>query len=483
MKRKSSDNSAFISEQARLFPRETDFEKSILRTLLLEPEAYDLVSNILKPESFYDKQHELLFAAIRDLHDTKSPASMIDAVQQLRKRGDLQKAGGASYISEITTQGIADIREIEHRARIVAQKHIARELITLAADIQERAFDETQDVSDTLEFIETRLTEITMNRSGSESIEISEAVSLAIQKAAQIQEDRQKGISNAIPTGIDTLTRELYGGWKAPDLIILAARPSMGKTQLAIHFAKEAAQAGKEILFISLEMTALQLVNRLLLEDDRISAYNLAAGQMSQQEWEALGRQAGEIYNLKLRISDNPLSRELSGILSEARRLKRKGKLDMIIIDYLGYILTGNQKFERRQLEIARITGALKSLAKELDVPIMLLCQLNRPEKGISIREPQLHDLRESGDIEQDADIVLFIHRPSYYDKDKYPEWEGRGEIIIGKYREGMRSQAVNFYHDKRFKKIWGEEKQTNENARLRNFYEPARKEEDEMPF
>jgi replicative DNA helicase len=210
---------------------------------------------------------------------------------------------------------------------------------------------------------------------------------------------------------------------------------------------------------IAQKYLARQLIaNRLLLEDDRISAYNLSTGQMSQQEWEAVDRRAGEIWNLKIHISSDTEIRYLDAICSEARRLKRKGKLDMLIIDYLGLIILRNQKFERRQLEIAWITGTLKSLAKELDIPVMLLSQLNRPEKGISIRELQLHDLRESGDIEQDADIVLFLHWPSYYDANKYPEWKEKGKIIIGKYREGARNRSVVFCHDRNFKKIWGNE-------------------------
>jgi replicative DNA helicase len=384
---------------------------------------------------------------------------MLTVFDALKQRGELETAGGASRLSQLTAN-IAGSSHIEYHARIIEQKYIARKLITLTADIQRRAFDETEDVSDIIESLEMAFTEISLSRSSSESVTMNSAVHSALEKASKTQEDRQKGISVSIPTGIGALTREFYGGWKAPDLIILGGRTSMGKTQIALHFAKSAAEAGKHVLFVSIEMTATQLVNRLLLEDDRISAYNLATGQMSADEWEAVDRRAAEIWNLKLHIAAQNEIRYLDAICSEARRLKRKGELDMLVIDYLGLILVRGQKFERRQLEIARITGTLKSLAKELDVPVMLLSQLNRPEKGTEkVKTPQLHDLRESGDIEQDADTVLFIHRPAYYDASN-AEWQGKGKIIIAKYREGARNNYVEFHHDAGFKKIWGNEQE-----------------------
>jgi replicative DNA helicase len=482
-KPKLLDNRDFVGESVRIPPQAQELEAAVLGSLLQEEKAYALIENILQPEMFYNEAHGIIFAAIAGLHNERRPADILTVIESLKQSGKLEMVGGAVFIAGLTSK-VAGSFHIEHHARIISQKHLSRSLIALSAEIQSRAFDETEDVSETMEFLETRFTEISTSRSASESIEMGEAVHRALEKAAKIQQERESGKSAAIHTGINALTREFYGGWKAPDLIVLAARPSMGKTGLAVHFAKSAAEADKEVLFVSIEMTDTQLVNRILLEDDRISAYNLSTGQMSSEEWKALDSKAGELWNLKIHIAAEPGIRYLDAICSEARRLKRKGKLDMVIIDYLGLILIRSQKFERRQLEIARITGTLKSLAKELDVPVMLLSQLNRPEKSGTIREPQLHDLRESGDIEQDADIVLFIHRPTYYDRDKYPEWEGYGKIIIGKYREGARNNSVVFAHDSNFKKFWGDEgaaKRFSGNFQPVDFSAPA--EVDDLPF
>jgi replicative DNA helicase len=431
-------------------------EDAVLGALMLDKEAYPVISGILAPGMFYSVANEAIFVAIQTLSEQRRPIDMLTVMEALKQAGELENAGGPFRLSQLTAK-VAGSSHIEYHARIIEQKYLARELIRLTVEIQQRAYDDTEDVDEIMESLETKFTEISVRRTEAESIEMGRAVSAALDKAKKTQEERQKGVSTSVPTGIGRLTRAFNGGWKAPELIILAARPSMGKSQLALHFAKSAAEAGKHVLFVSIEMSAIQLVNRLLLENDRISAYNLATGQMSVEEWDAMDRRAGEIWNLKMHIADQPEIRYLDAICSEARRLKRKGAIEMLVIDYLGLILVRNQKFERRQLEIARITGTLKNLAKELDIPVMLLSQLNRPEKNAAVKEPQLHDLRESGDIEQDADVVLFIHRPSYYNEDN-TEWNGKGKLIIGKYREGVRNKAVIFYHDANFKKIWGDD-------------------------
>jgi replicative DNA helicase len=451
---KSSDKEAAFLREGRLLPQAIEVEEAVLGALMLDKDAYQVISGILSAEMFYDEANNAVFRAIQALSDARRPIDLLTVFEALKRSGELEAAGGAHRLSQLTAN-IAGSSHIEYHARIIEQKYLARRLITITHEVQQRAFDETEDVEDIMQLLETKLTEISTSRASAESVKLDKAVPDAIKKASEVQELRTKGVSLSIPTGIGTLTKALNGGWKAPELIILAARPSMGKSQMALHFAKSAAEAGKEVLFVSIEMSSTQLVTRLFLEDSRINAYNLMTGQMSNEEWEALDRRASEIWDLKIHISDSPEIRYLDAICSEARRLKRKGELGMVIIDYLGLILVRGQKFERRQLEIARITGTLKSLAKELDVPVMLLSQLNRPERGVAVKEPQLHDLRESGDIEQDADIVLFIHRPSYYDEGSR-EWEGRGKIIIAKHREGVRNRAVEFFHDSNFKKIWG---------------------------
>ena len=447
-------------------PQAKDMEEAVLCAMMLDREACRMATEMLSPESFYVEAIRCVFEAIGELFQTLRTVDLITVVNALKSQKKLDEVGGSKFIARLSSI-VASGMNAEYYARIVAQKHLARRVITLAHEALRMAYDESEDVAETIAHLEAGVTELSVSAGGAktESVEMYAATTNALRKAEQLQAERMAGNATAIPTGISSLTREFYGGWKAPDLIVLAGRTSMGKTQLALHFAKSAAEADKDVLFISIEMSETQLVNRLLLEDERVSAYNLSTGQLSEEEWKALGQRASQLLKLKLHIAASPEIKQLDNMCSEARRLKRKGKLSMMVIDYLGLVRT-RQRLERRQLEIAHITGTLKSLAKELDIPIILLSQLNRPERGAAVKEPQLHDLRESGDIEQDADIVLFIHRPSYYDEDQYLEWNNKGKIIIGKYREGARNRAVVFNHDQNFKKIWGES--------YSNSYQPA---------
>jgi replicative DNA helicase len=441
-------------------------EEAVLCAMMLDSEACRMATEMLSPESFYVEANKAVFTAINELFNTMRAVDLITVVDALKSQKKLEEVGGAKFIARLSSV-VASGMNSEYYARVVAQKHLARRIIALAHNALTMAYDAGEDVADTIAYLEAGVTELSISAGGAktESVEMYTATTNALNKAEQLQAERMAGNATSIPTGISALTREFYGGWKAPDLIVLAGRTSMGKTQLALHFAKSAAEAEKDVLFISIEMSETQLVNRLLLEDERISAYNLSTGQLSEDEWRALNQRASQLLRLKLHIAASPEIKYLDRMCSEARRLKRKGKLSMMVIDYLGLVCT-RQRLERRQLEIAHITGTLKSLAKELDIPIILLSQLNRPERGTAVKEPQLHDLRESGDIEQDADIVLFIHRPSYYNEDQYPEWNNKGKIIIGKYREGARNRAVVFHHDNSFKKIWGES--------YSNSYQPA---------
>lgn len=286
------------------------------------------------------------------------------------------------YIVNLTNK-IGSAAHIVYHSQIVSQKAIARKLIRIAAEVAEKAYNETQDVQETIEELEMSLTELASNSSDCQSLSMSEAM----ETAAKTQELREKGIQTSMPTGLGALDDIFAGGWSAPDLIILGARPSMGKTQHSLSFAKTAALAGFETLFVSIEMKKTQLVNRYLLEDDRINSRHLKSGQMSSEEWTAMDEKARQLWNMKLNIANHHNIRYINNLRSEARRLKRKGKLKLMIIDYLGLIRT-NMKFQSRQLEIGYITGELKNLAKELDIPIILLSQLNRPMKGVAIKEP-----------------------------------------------------------------------------------------------
>lgn len=445
------------NELGKIQPQAIELEEAVLGALLIESKAYQEIEDILTPNDFYSEKNQIIYKAIVSLSVKRNPIDMLTVVQELKSSGELDVIGGPLYIADLSDK-IASSAHIIYHAQIINQKAKSRKLIRIASELSVKAYDETLDVEETLEELEMSLTELASNSSDCQSVSMGEALTEAMETASKTQELREKGIQVAIPTGLNTLNDILAGGWSAPDLIILGARPSMGKTQHSLSFAKAAAEAGKEVLFVSIEMKRTQLVNRYLLEDDRINSRHLKSGQMSTEEWSAMDERAGQLWNLKLNIADHHNIRYINNLKSEARRLKRKGKLQMMIVDYLGLIRT-NMKFQSRQLEIGYITGELKNLAKELDIPIILLSQLNRPMKGTAIKEPQLEDLRESGDIEQDADIVLFIHKPDYYNPDvqdsKGVLWKGRGKLILSKYREGARNQPIIFHHDNRYKKIW----------------------------
>lgn len=452
MKQQTKKNLS-VSDIGKIQPQARELEQAVLGAILIESTAYDTIDSILSASDFYDNIHQIIFQSIQNLKNIHRPIDMLTVVEQLRKDGELEVIGGPVYISQLTEK-VASSAHIEYHARIIRQKAMARQLISMCSTIQELAFDDTSDISDVMEIAEKKLTDITTgSESGNEVVDMVTALKRTIDYAQKIQTDAANGRLNSIPTGLKRLDIELLGGWKSPDFIILGGRPSMGKTQFAVHFAKAAGQSGNDCLFISIEMTMIQLINRMILENNAIDFYKLRTGQLSSQEWELIDVMVKILYDLKINIADGHGIRYLSNIKSLARRMHRKGNLKIMIIDYLQLIRT-NMKFGTRDQEIGYITSELKNLAKELNIPIIALAQVSRPPKGMKVGKPKLDDLRESGNIEQDADIVIFPHRPSYYDEED-TEWKNRGGLIIAKHREGEKDATVLFQHDDRFKKIW----------------------------
>ena len=450
-----------INEEKQM-PQAVEAENAVIGALMLDSKSFQEIESVITTDDFYTEKNRILFETISNINRNRGVVDMITVMQELIRVGKLDEIGGAFAISELSTM-VSSSNHIKYHAHIVKDKSIARRIITLTSVVQDKAFEQSSDIAETVEFLEKSITEVNTNTSEISSISLADAIKKSTDKAVEIQSLREKGIDISIKTGLTELNREFNGGFRAPDLIIIGGRPSMGKTQFALHFAKNAAICNKNVLFISIEMTASQLADRLILEDDRISMYNLRTGNLNNDEWEFINKRAGELYNLNINIADNHNIRYINNIKSEARRMKRKGKLDIMFIDYLGLIRT-NMKFGTRDLEIGYITGELKNLAKELNIPIVLLSQLSRPPKGILVKEPMLDDLRESGNIEQDADVVLFIHRPSYYDSSvtssNGDSWENKGKLIISKYREGARNRDIIFRHDDKFKKIFDDDQQ-----------------------
>lgn len=451
------------NEYGKLPPQAPELEELILGAVMIEKEAIERIE--LVPEDFYKIAHQKIFASILRLKNSNRPVDMFTVTDELRSSGEIDEVGGPYFITTLTTK-MSSSAHIEYHADIVKQKSIARRLIQMSTEIQTMAFDDRVDVADAIEYAERAFSEISMQSAVSDYSNMQESIKETVDYMIERQVKFQNGQSVGIPTGLKELDRSLNGGWNAPDLIVIGGRPSMGKTQFAVSFAKAAGMSGNETLFLSLEMTKIQLVMRMINEQDGISFYNMKNGRLSREEWELINHKISELEKMKVNIADSISARYIQNIKSLARKLHRQGKLKLLIIDYLGYIKT-NLKFGLRQQEVGYITSELKSLAKELNIPIILLSQLSRPVKGQVVTKPELSDLRESGDIEQDADIVIFPHRPSYYDESAVDEraftWNKRGILYMGKNREGMKNEKILFQHDDRFKKIW-DDGEVNEN-------------------
>jgi len=443
-------------------PQAQELEEAVLAALMTEPRAIDRIT--LRTEDFYNQKHQLIFKAITRLRDKREPVDLLTVAEELKISSSLEEAGGIAYLADVSDK-IASASHIEHHAAIIRQKALARKLIAQSYDVIQRSYDETEDVQDIMEELEKNFTEIRTGSTTSHYIDTKAAIKRTLNYLIEIQERNERGETVAIPTGLNALDSAFNGGWTAPDLVIIGGRPSMGKTQFALHFARTAAAHSKHCLFISIEMTVEQLIMRILTEDERLNLYDMKKGQLNTEHWKAIDEKTRELENSTLYIADDYNVRNLSEIKSNARKLHRNERLDLLIIDYLQLIKT-NQAFGTRDIEIGYITGELKNLAKELNIPVILLSQLSRPIKGSRVQLPVLSDLRESGNIEQDADKVIFPHRPSYYDpnaRDKYGNsWENRGVLIIGKDREGVKDQVIHFRTDERFKRIYDDIQRDN---------------------
>ncbi len=456
-------------EYGHLQPQAPELEEAVLGALMIEKDAYSLVSEILRAESFYERRHQLIYAAITDLAIHQKPIDILTVTEHLRQRGDLEEAGGPFYITQLSGK-VASSAHIEYHARIIAQKYLARELITFTSNIQTKAFDETQDVDDLMQEAEGKLFEISQQNMKKDYTQINPVIQEAyemLQKAAA----RTDGLSG-LSSGFHQLDK-MTSGWQNSDLIIIAARPAMGKTAFVLSMAKNMAVNNQvPVALFSLEMSNVQLVNRLIVNVCEIPGDKIKSGQLAPYEWGQLDYKIRELYDAPLYVDDTP-SLSVFELRTKARRLVREHGVKIIIIDYLQLMNASGMSYGNRQEEVSTISRSLKGLAKELNIPIVALSQLNR---GVENREgigkrPQLSDLRESGAIEQDADMVCFIHRPEYYKiytDEKGNDLHGMAEIIIAKHRNGavgdlllrFRSEYARFQNldDERIVPMPGEE-------------------------
>jgi replicative DNA helicase len=428
-----------IPDTGKVQPQAPDLEKTVLGALMLEKDAYSEVSEILRPECFYDKRHELIFRAIVDLALSLRPIDMLTVTEQLKRNGALQDAGGMSYISELTAN-VASTVHLEFHSKIIAQKYIARELIHFSGLVQGKAFDETFDIEDLMQEAEAQLFEISQRNIKKDALQINPVIKealTAIQKAAV----RKEGLSG-LSSGFIELDK-ITSGWQNSDLVIIAARPAMGKTAFVLSMAKNMAVNFKiPVALFSLEMSNVQLVNRLITNVCEIQGDKIKSGRLEQYEWKQLDIKLNDLYDAPIYVDDTP-SLSVFELRTKARRLVREHGIKCIIIDYLQLMNASGMAFGSREQEVSIISRSLKGLAKELNIPIIALSQLNRgveARSGADGKRPQLADLRESGAIEQDADMVCFIHRPEYYGIRESPDGKdltGLAEIIVAKHRNG----------------------------------------------
>ena len=435
---KSKKGSVISLEKGKLPPQAIELEQAVLGAMMIDKKGVDDVIDILSPDTFYKQEHQYIYNAIYGLFKDSQPIDLLTVSDRLIKDGNLQLAGGDAYIINLT-QKVSSSAHIEFHARIVLQKYIQRKLITISNDIIQEAYDETTDVFDLLDFAESKLFEVSQGSLKRSSENAEGLVAQALLKIEKIA--KQEGMSG-IPSGFTRLD-ELTAGWQPSDLVILAARPGMGKTAFVMSMAKNMAiDFSIPVAIFSLEMSSVQLITRMISSETGISSSKLKKGDLADHEWQQLKVKVQKLADAPIFIDDTP-SLSIFDLRAKARRLASQHGVKIVIIDYLQLMTAGNSKGGNREQEISMISRNLKALAKELEIPVIALSQLSRAvETRGGSKRPMLSDLRESGAIEQDADIVSFIFRPEYYgntewDDDDHTPCEGQAELIIAKHRNG----------------------------------------------
>jgi replicative DNA helicase len=435
------DRSSIISlERGKIPPQAIDLEEVVLGAMMIDKKGIDEIIDILHADVFYKDAHKFIFEAIFKLFETSEPVDLLTVSSQLKKDGKLEAVGGDFYLIKLT-QKVASSAHIEFHARIILQKFIQRSLIKISNEIIEDAYDEGTDVFDLLDTAESKLYDVTQ---GNLKRSAQTAQDLVIQAKKRIEEIANKEGLSGVPSGFDKVDK-LTSGWQPSDLIIIAARPGMGKTALTLSMARNmAVNSNIPVAFFSLEMSSVQLITRLISSETGLSSEKLRTGKLEKHEWEQLNVKVKTLEKAPLFIDDTP-SLSIFDLRAKARRLASQHGIKMIMIDYLQLMTAGsNQKGGgNREQEISTISRNLKALAKELNIPVIALSQLSRAvETRGGTKRPLLSDLRESGAIEQDADIVSFIYRPEYYKIDEWDDEErsptaGQGEFIVAKHRNG----------------------------------------------
>jgi len=434
---KKSSVSELFHEHGKVPPQAVDLEEAVLGAMMLEKDPLTAVIEILKPEIFYKEAHQIIFSAIQKLFASTEPVDILTVTESLRKTGELDPVGGPYYITMLTNR-VASAANIEYHAHILLQKYIQRELIHISSEIIKEAYEDTTDVFELLDKAENNLFYISENSLRRTYRSMQSLMTEAIQEIAAGQ--KHEGHLRGVGSGFTELDR-VTGGWQRSDLVILASRPGMGKTAFALTMARNAAvNFKKPVAVFSLEMSAVQLVTRLIASETGIPAEKLKKGTLDTNEWNLLNSRVTSLIDAPLYIDDTP-ALTIFELRAKSRRLRQQHNIEMVILDYMQLMQGGAEHRGNREQEISSISRSLKALAKELNIPIIALSQLSREvEKRGGTKKPILSDLRESGSIEQDADMVMFIYRPEYYKIDVDEQGDsttGLAEIGIAKNRSG----------------------------------------------
>lgn len=431
------DNSALL--MGKVQPQAIPLEEVIVGALMLDKDALPSIMDLITSKTFYLESHQIIYKSILRLFEKSAPIDLLTVTEELKQSGELSKIGGALYLAKLTNKVVSSAN-IEYHARIIAQKYIQRELIRISTETIKDAFEDTTDVFDLLDKAEQNLFSVTENNLSKGTESFSSVAAITIQQIEAASEQNNDGLTG-VPTGFTDLDA-ITSGWQPSDLIIVAARPSMGKTAFTLALARNAAvQYDRPVAIFSLEMSNVQLVQRLLSMESEIQSDKLRSGKMEDYEWQQLHSTVEKMDNVPIFVDDTP-GINIFELRAKCRRLKMKSNISMVIIDYL-QLMTGGSEASKgnREQEISAISRALKSLAKELNIPVIALSQLSRAvETRGGDKRPMLSDLRESGAIEQDADIVSFIYRPEYYgilEDEEGNNLKGTAEIILAKHRNG----------------------------------------------
>ncbi len=427
-------------------PQNLDAEMSLLGAVLIDEETLADISEHVKPHDFYDKRHGLIYAAMMRLYERHKPVDLLTLTEELKKKNDIETIGGSAYLTELTNY-VPTAAHAEAYAELVAQKAIRRRLIKASADISELGFDEETSTEELLEQAEAQLFAVSDQALKQDLVSIESILTDSFDRLEELH--RNKGQLRGVRTGYRDLDN-MTAGLQRSDLIILAARPAMGKTTLVTNLAYNVATIAKQpVLFFSLEMSKEQLVDRMLADASGVDAWNIRTGNLSDDDFSKLSDAMGEMAEAPIFIDDTPGVSVLE-MRTKARRAAHEQPLGLIIIDYLQLMQGSGRGDGNRVQEVSEISRGLKLIARELNVPVIALSQLSRSVESRSPQIPQLSDLRESGSIEQDADIVMFIYREAYYNPET--ERENITDLIIAKHRNGPTGKVELYFHPERLR-------------------------------